>query len=156
MLTNKTLTMKTTKELRVVFWHVDFPDGSIQNETYGRDGLIYKRVLKNIPPETILKWHFHGDFIHPNRVMLLKRLKRADVLIVASPWNMNVKNIDMNWEDAEKSLLKILRITKQENLQLKIFFLLEPTHLIKELKELGEVVNIDDEPLYNYFLNPEL
>lgn len=137
---------------RVVFLHNDFPDGSRQNTCYGKDGGIYRRVQKNIDSEATLKWHFHGGFIRPERATLLRRLKQADVLISAYPSNMDMENDHMHWHEAETSMLKILQAIKKENRKIKIFFLLEPHHLIDEFQKVGEFVcGLHDETLYDYF-----
>lgn len=143
---------KKKKEWRIVFWHNDFPDGSRQHSWYGKDGPIYQRVRKKIAPEAGLKWHFHGGFISKQRENLLRRLRQADVLIAAYPWNMDMDNNSMHWLEAEESLLSILDSIKQENPKLKIFFLHEPNHHLEEFLGIGEfIADLHDDILYDYF-----
>lgn len=139
------------KEWRVVFWHNDFPDGSYINGYYGQGGIIYRQVLKRISDNTGLKWHFHGGFITPERTNLIRRLEQADVLIAAYPWNMDHENVLMHWLEAEKSLLAILTSIKLKNENLKIFFLRKPYHLTEAFEALGQITEIHDVAIYDYF-----
>jgi len=140
------------KELRVVFWHNDFPDGSRKNNFYGIDGPIFKKAQKKIKSELNLKWHFHGGFIHDERKMLLRRLSQADIIICGGAWNMDINDDNMHWEAAEHSLLKIILKLKEENKNMKVFFLQKPHHDISQFKKLGEILSdIHDETLFNYF-----
>lgn len=146
-----------TKEKRtrwqVVFWHNDFPANSRQNNSYGENGVLFKKVANNIPSEVVLEWHFHGGFIRPERIVLLNRLKQADVLIAACPWNMDIYNNGMHWAEAEDSLLEILKKVKEENKKLKIFFIQQPFHALEEFQSLGEIVySVNEDSIYNYFL----
>ena len=139
-------------EWRVIFWHNDFPDGSRQNSFYGKDGPIFKRVLKNIASGASLKWHFHGGFIKPDRTNLLRRLNQADVMIIGCPWNMDINNDQMHWREAENSLLDILKTIKEKNEKIKIFFLLRPHHLTEEFRKIGKIVDdIHESSIYDYF-----
>ncbi len=141
-------------ELRVVFWHNDFPDGSRQHNWYGKTGPMAARIRKIIKPGICLKWHFHGGFIHPGRVALLRRLEQADVFISAYPWNMDMDDEKMHFDKAESGFLEILQEIKKKNKNLKIFFLQEPHYLEAELQELGEFASdLHDEIIYDYFLN---
>jgi hypothetical protein len=142
---------ETKKEWRVVFWHNDFADGSRVHDYYGQGGTIYRQVLKRISNDLDLKWHFHGGYITPERLNLIRRLKQADVLIAAYPWNMDMNNVDMHWLEAERSLLDILTDIKKKNANLKVFFLHEPHHLTEAVQELGQIVEIHDEAIYDYF-----
>lgn len=143
---------KKVKELRVVFWHNDFPDGSRQNSYFGKDGPLAKQARKGLYKDTELKWHFHGGHITPERTTLIKRLKQADVLISAYPWNMDMDNEHMHWHEAESSMLQILQDIKKENTKLKVFFLREPFHLKAELAQFAEfTTDIHDEIIINYF-----
>lgn len=144
---------ETKKEWRVVFWHNDFADGSRVHDYYGQGGTIYRQVLKKIANGIGLKWHFHGGFITPKRVNLIRRLERADVLIAAYPWNMDMDNVDMHWLEAEKSLINILTSIQKKNKDLKVFFLHKPICLTADLETLGQIVEIHDEAIYNYFQN---
>jgi len=140
------------KEWSVVFLHNDFRDGSRQNSHFGQEGPICKKVAKSIAAGASLKWRFHGGFIKPERVTLLRRLKNYDVLISAYPWNMDMEDNNMHWEEAEQSMLEILQNIKKENKKIKIFFLFESHHLTAEFKKIGEFVSdVHDETLYNYF-----
>lgn len=144
---------KRKNEWRVLVIHNDFPDGMRQNSFYGKDGVMAKRVQKNLAPGANLEWHFHGGYIYPERATLMRRLKQADVLISAYPWNMDMENNDMHWHEAERSMLDLLKATKKENKKLKVFFLLEPHHLIEEFQKIGEFVSdIHEAPIYDYFL----
>lgn len=148
---------KMEKEKRdrwqVVFWHNDFPDNSRQNNKFGENGVLFKKVADNIPSEVVLEWHFHGGLIRPERTVLLNRLKQADVLIAACPWNMDIQNNGMGWRQAERSLLEILEKIKKENEKLKIFFVQEPHHALEEFQALGEIVDtVLADSIYNYFL----
>jgi len=143
---------KRKEEWRVLVLHNDLPDGVRQNGFYGHGGTLEKMVQKNIAPGADLKWHFHGGYIRPERATLMRRLKQADVLISAYPWNMDMEDDHMYWHEAEKSMLKILQNIKKENKKIKIFFLIEPHHLIDEFKKIGEFINgVHDEALYDYF-----
>lgn len=143
---------KKAKELRVVFWHNDFPDGSRHNPHFGKNGPIYTQIDKIIYRDTILKWHFHGGFIHTGRVELMRRLEQADVLFSAYPHNMDMENDEMHWNEAENSLLEILTAVKEKNPKLKIFFLQEPYHLMEEFSKIGEfATDIHDEIIYKHF-----
>jgi len=147
------MTKEKRTQWQVVFWHNDYPDNSRQNGFYGENGVLFKKVAKNIPPEMVLEWHFHGGFIRPERPILLGRLKQADVLIAACPWNMNIHDNGMHWREAERSLLEILKKIKQENKKLKIFFIQEPHHALEEFQALGEIANtVNADSIYNYFL----
>lgn len=138
---------------QVVFWHNDFPSNSRQNNLFGENGDLFKKVADNIPLEVDLEWHFHGGFIRPERIVLLDRLKQADVFIAACSWNMDIHNNGMLWREAERSLLEILKKIKKENEKLKIFFIQEPHHALEEFQALGEIVNtVDADSIYNYFL----
>jgi hypothetical protein len=138
---------------RVLVIHNDFPDGTRQNSFYGKSGAIARRVQKNIAPGANLEWHFHGGHIRPERTTLMRRLRQADVLISAYPWNMDMEDDNMHWFEAERSMLTILQNIKKENKKLKIFFLLEPHHLIEEFQKIGEFVSdIHESPIYDYFL----
>jgi|GEM_PF-1445887 len=140
------------EEWRVLVWHNDFPDGVRQNSFYGQGGTLEKMVQKNIAPGADLKWHFHGGYIRTERKTLMRRLKQADVLISAYPWNMDMEDDHMHWYEAEKSMLDILRSIKKENKKIKIFFLLEPHHLVDEFQRIGEFISdVHDETLYDYF-----
>ncbi len=140
------------EEIRVVFWHNDFNDGLRSHNYFGKDGPIHKRVLANIG-SGILKWHFHGGFIHPERGNLLKRLKIANVLIAAYPWNMDMDDAHMHYPEAAESLLEILKAIKKENKKLKIFFFHPPACLGEEFKKIAEIVeDIHADAIYNYFL----
>jgi len=146
--------MKKRKESwRVLFWHNDFPDGTKSHAWYGRKGPIHKRVMENIKTDAELEWHFHGGYITFDRATLLRRLKTADVLFAAYPWNMDMDDDSMHWFQAEESLLKILTEVKKKNKELKIFFLHEPHHLAEEFSAVGEFVNdLHEEVIYDYFL----
>lgn len=150
--------MKTETEKKlewtVVFWHNDYPDGVRKNSYYGKDGTIFNKVQKNIQPQANLNWYFHGGFIKPERANLLKRLRRADVLIAANPWNMDLSDDNMHWCEAENSLLDILKPIKKENNKLKIFFLHEPYHLKKQFQKIGDILcDVHEEILYDFFRN---
>ncbi len=109
-------------------------------------------MRKKISPQANLEWHFHGGYIKPERTVLLKRLKQADVIFAACPWNMDIDNDHMLLYDAEYSLLEILKKIKTENSNLEIFFLLKPYHLNEEFQKIGQIVNNENEPvIYNYF-----
>ena len=140
-------------DLRVIFWHNDFADSPSQNGFYGPDGKIAERVKENLPLRTKMEWHFHGGFIHPERHVLLKRLKQADVLLAAYPGNMDISNNNMTWKDAEISLLAVLKKVKEENKNLKVFFLHPPHHPIEFFEGICQFVDdVHDEAIYDYFL----
>lgn len=150
---NNKMENKEKADLRVVFWHNDFADSPNQNGFYGPNGKIAERVKKNLPVGTKIEWHFHGGFIHPKRHVLLERLKQADVLLAAYPGNMDVNNNNMDWKEAEISLLNILKKIREENKNLKVFFLHEPHHPIEFFEGICQFVNdIHDDTIYGYFL----
>jgi len=136
---------------RVLVLINDYPDGTKQHSYYGRGSKVFNKVSKLIAKEANLEWHFHGGFIRKERKTLIRRLRQADVLI-CYPGNMNFNDVDMQWDAAEKSMLKIVTDLKTANKDLKIFFLREPNHLIDEFQEFGEfVTDIHDSILFDYF-----
>ncbi len=140
-------------EYRVVFWHGDFVDGIRVHPVYDKTGQIARKITKNISPDKVLKYHFHGGFIHLERKTLIRRLKQASVLICANPWNMDVEDDNMGWHEAEHSLLNILQEIKKENKSLKIFFMAKPHHALADFKAIGEFVkDLHDKVIYDYFL----
>lgn len=143
-------------DVNVVFWHNDFNNTPGRNGFYGENGPIFRRVLANLPVGTDLDWHFHGGFINHERPILLKRLRQADVLIAGCPWNMDINDNNMHWEEAQFSLLNILNEIKKENTKLKVFFL-QPVFSEETSKalfeEIGEFVkDIHNQVIYDYFL----
>lgn len=149
----KEMENKEKPDLRVIFWHNDFTDSPSQNGFYGPNGQIAERVKKNLPVGKKMEWHFHGGFIHPKRNILLERLKLTDVLLAAYPGNMDMNNNNMGWREAEISLLVVLKKIKEENKNLKVFFLHEPHHPIEFFEGIGQFVNdIHDDAIYDYFL----
>ena len=143
---------KKNNELRIVFWHNDFPDGSRHHPHFGVNGPIFKQIDKITHRDTILKWRFHGGYIHPGRVELMRRLEKADVLFAACARNMDMEDVEMHWDRAENSLLEILQEVITKNPKLKIFFLQEPYHLTDEFGSIGEfATDVHDEVIYKYF-----
>ena len=143
--------MKKT-DYKVIFWHNDFNNSPSQNSFYGPNGPISKRVAKNLPAGTSLEWHFHGGFINEERHILLKRLREADVLFAACPWNMDINDNNMHWEEAEASLLNVLKEIRKENKGLKVFFLQKPFHPHEFFEGIGDFMNdVLEEGIYRYF-----
>ena len=147
--------MNKKKIVNVVFWHNDFQDTPGHHGFYSKDGVISKKVFNELPEGTTLIWHFHGGFINPESLLLLKRMGQADVLIADTPWNMDLNDNNMHWSEAQASLLKILTGIKDENKKLKIFFIqpvFEPESFKKPFEKIGEFVDdIHDAKIYNYF-----
>ncbi len=143
---------RSLNEWRVVLWHGDFPDGTRSHPVFGKEGQIARKISKNISPGKTLKFHFHGGFIHPERKALMRRLKQADVIICANPWNMDLQDDNMHWHEAEHSLMNILLEIKKEHACLKIFFLANPHHSLTSFKKIGEIVkDLHDNQIYEFF-----
>jgi len=138
---------------KVLIWLNDFPNESIDDSYYGKDGLIANKINKCIAPKAELEFSFFGGFYEETKIDFAteQKMETADV-IFCYPWNMSMNNIDMHWPEAGKSQLEILTNLKLMNENLKIFFIREPYHFREQFEKLGEFVSgLEDQVIYDYF-----
>ncbi|MDD3285034.1 MAG: hypothetical protein PHG95_00100 [Patescibacteria group bacterium] len=139
------------KEIRVLFWHNQYPEKNHNNHYFCRGGAIHHLTEKLAGKK--LCWEFIGGFINDDREDFWEKAEKADVLFCL-PANMDYDDILMHWDGAEKALLDVIKKIKEKNPTIKIFFFESDVHYFEEeMAEHGEFITDlhGDEAVIEYF-----
>lgn len=138
---------------KVLFHHGDFERDYKNTHVYfGRRGAIHQQ-LEKVTGRPIC-WAFKGGYITPTREAFWMLVKMADILFLRAH-NMNYEDIDMHWNHAEESMLKVLEEIKKINPKAKIFFYEYEPQRYAEFENFGTFITDfhGDEDLLKYFKN---
>lgn len=140
------------KTLNVVFLQGQYPDKPGRNPYFGRDGSINRQLDKICPLD--IYWHFIGGHITKDRKDFWEKVAKASVLFTL-PNNMDHEDVNMDWHQAESSMVNVVADIKTINPNIEIFFYEEPRELETELSKYGEFINDlhKDEVLIKFFQN---
>jgi hypothetical protein len=142
--------MKEKKEIKVLFHHGDFPQGSRVHEYFGPNGPIHRQLQKMSKKHFC--WSFKGGFIHEGHQKFWKAVSKADVLFTRAT-NMDYNDLSMHWNHAEESMLQVLAKIKRLNPNIKIFFFEDSPENVEIFSKFGTFITDlhGDEEMLKYF-----
>ncbi len=137
---------------KVLFHHGDFERRARNHGYFGPKSTIHRQLEK--VADQHLCWALKGGFIDEHRRSFWLLAKMADILFLRAH-NMNYEDIDMHWNHAEESMLKVLEEIKKINPKAKIFFYEYEPQRYAEFENFGTFITDfhGDEDLLKYFKN---
>lgn len=137
---------------KVLFHHGDFEKRPRNHDHFCAKGTIHQQLEK--VAGKYLCWAFQGGFIDEHRRSFWLLAQMANVIFLRAH-NMNYEDIDMHWNHAEASMLKVLEKIKKINPEAKIFFYEYEPQRYSEFENFGTFITDfhGDEELLEYFKN---
>lgn len=137
------------KTLKVLFHHGDFPVTMKTHAYFGANGPICQNIKKVYNGDIL--WTFKGGHLNDSREYFWGLIKLADVLFTRTI-NMNHEDVNMDWHQAEDSMISMLKKIKLINPEIKIFFFEDKTQK-KNFKKYGTFIHDlhKDERMITFF-----